>query len=87
MAPASTKTTPPTTISDAAQTVRERLVSTVQQSQKLSLDAAATWVKALSALPVPDLSKVPDVPAAPGVHAATTYTFDVAADLLGAQRD
>jgi len=72
---------------DLAQKIRESLLSSVQQTQQLSLDSAQTWVKAVSALPVPDLPKVPGVPAAPGVEAATGYAFDVAADLLSAQRD
>jgi hypothetical protein len=70
-----------------AKKVREQLVSTVQQSQQLSVDAAQTWVKAASALPTIDLAKVPGIPAVPDLQAATKYTFDVAADLLGAQRE
>ena len=34
-----------------------------------------------------DLPKVPGVPALPGMETATRFTFDVAADLLNAQRD
>ena len=70
-----------------AQKLREQLVSTVQQSHQLSLDAAQTWVRAVSVLPVMNLPKVPAIPALPGMQTATTYTFDVAADLLNAQRD
>jgi hypothetical protein len=70
-----------------AQKFREQLVSTVQQGQQLSLDAAQTWVKAVSVLPVLDLPKVPGVPAIPDLEATTKFTFDVAADLLNAQRD
>jgi len=83
-------TTTPTEMPDFAQKIREQLVSTVHQGQKMSLDAAQTWVKAVSVLPVPDLPAVPavpGVPALPGVEAATKFTFDVAADLLNAQRD
>lgn len=87
MPTASTKTAPKTEIPDLAQNIREQLLSTVQQGQQLSVDAAQTWVKAVSALPVPDLPKVPGVPAIPGVETATRYTFDVATDLLSAQRD
>jgi hypothetical protein len=72
---------------ELAQKIREQLVSTVQQGQQMSIDAAQTWVKAVSVLPVPDLPMVPGVPALPGVEAATKYTFDVATDLLNAQRD
>jgi len=75
-----------TEIPALAQKFREQLLSTVQQSQQLSVDAAQTWVKAVSVLPIIDLPKVPGIPAVPGVEATTNYTFDVAADLLNAQR-
>ncbi len=87
MATATTKTTPTTEMPDLAQKIREQLVSTVRQGQQLSLDAAETWVKAVSVLPALDLPTVPGVPAMPGVEAATRFTFDIAADLLNAQRD
>ena len=87
MAPTSTKTTPTTEMPALAQKIREQLVSTVRQGQQLSVDAAQTWVKVVSVLPVVDLPKVPGVPALPGMEAATTFTFDLAADLLSAQRD
>ena len=82
-----TETTPTTEMPDLAQKIREQLVSTVQQGQQLSVDAVQTWVKAVSVLPVPDLPAIPGLPAMPGVEAATRHTFDVAADLLNAQRD
>jgi hypothetical protein len=85
-----TKTTPATEVPDLAQKIREQLVSTVQQGQQLSVDAAQTWVKAASVLPVhhvSDLPTVPGLPSIPGVEAVTRFTFDVAADLLSAQRD
>ena len=83
-----TTTKPTTTEMPAlAQKIREQLVSTVRQGQQLSVDAAQTWVKAVSVLPVPDLPVVPGIPAMPGVEAATKYTFDVAGDLLTAQRE
>jgi len=87
---ANTKTTSDATsetVTNMAQKFREQLVSTVQQGQQMSVDAAQTWVKAVSVLPVMDLPKVPGIPALPGVEAATKYTFDVATDLLNAQRD
>ena len=88
MATATSTTTKTTTeIPDLAQKIREQLLSTVQQGQQLSVDAAQAWVKAVSVLPVPDLPTVPGVPAVPGVEAATKFTFDLAADLLNAQRD
>lgn len=85
MATATTKTA--TETPDLAQKIREQLVSSVQQGQQLSVDAAQSFVKAVSVLPALELPKVPGVPAVPGVEAATKYTFDVAADLLNAQRD
>jgi hypothetical protein len=72
---------------EIAQKIREQLISTVTQGQKLSVDAAQTWVKAVSVLPVPDLPKIPGIPAVPGVETATTFVFDLAADLLQAQRE
>jgi hypothetical protein len=88
MATATTKTT--TEIPDFAEKFREQVLSTVRQGQQFSVDAAQTWVKAVSVLPVhhlADLPTVPGVPALPGVEAATKFGFDVAADLLTAQRD
>ena len=76
-----------TEIPALAQKSREQLVSNLQQGQKLSIDAAQSWVKAVSALPVVDLPKVPGFPDVPDFQAATKYTFDVASDLLNAQRD
>lgn len=87
MATATTKTTSTTEMPDLAQKIREQLVSTIQQGQKLSIDAAQSWVNAVSVLPIPDLPTVPGVPAVPGVEAATKFTFDLAADLLNTQRD
>ena len=89
MATPTTKTASDTTneMSSMAEKFREQLVSTVQQGQKMSVDAAQTWVKAVSVLPVPDLPKIPGLPSLPGMEAATKYTFDVASDLLNAQRD
>lgn len=72
---------------DIAQKFRKQLISSVQQSQKLTVDAAQTLAKAVSVLPVPDLPKIPGLPATPSIEATTNYTFDVATDLLNAQRD
>jgi hypothetical protein len=70
-----------------AQKSREQLLSTLQQGQQLSVDAAQAWVKVVSKLPTVDLPKVPGLPSLPSLEAATKYTFDVATDLLNAQRD
>jgi hypothetical protein len=82
-----TKTKTTTEMPDLAKKIREQLVSSVQQGQQLSIDAAQNWVKAVSVLPIPELPAIPGVPTIPGVEAVTTFTFDVAADLLNAQRD
>jgi hypothetical protein len=74
-------------VTEIADTLREQFVSGLQQGQKLSVDVAKGWAKAVSVLPVPDLPTIPGLPAAPDVAAVTKYTFDVAADLLKAQRD
>ena len=70
-----------------AQKTREQLVSGLQQGQQLSIDAAQSWVKAVSVLPAMDLPKIPGLPDMPDLAAATKYTFDVASDLLSAQRN
>lgn len=66
---------------------REQLVSGLQQGQQLSIDAAQKWARAVSVLPSMDLPKIPGMPAMPDMEAATTYAFDLASDLLSAQRD
>lgn len=72
---------------EAAHKIREQVLSTVKQGQKLSIDAVEGWAKAVSALPVPDLPKLPDGSAVPSLEAATKFSFDVATDLLNNQRD
>ena len=83
----STKTTPTTEIPETAQKIREQMLSSVKQGQQLSIEAAQGWVKAVSVLPIPDLPNIPGVPAIPTIGAASKFTFDVAADLINAQRD
>jgi hypothetical protein len=82
-----TKTTPTTEVPDVAVKIREQMISTVKQSQQLLLDAAETWIKAVSVLPVADLPTIPGMPALPGAEAVTKFTFDFATDLLKAQRE
>jgi hypothetical protein len=82
-----TKTTPAGEATDIAQKFREQLVSNLQQTQKFSVDAAKEWAKAVSVLAIPDLPKIPGLPDAPNLETTTKYTFDVAADLLKAQRE
>jgi hypothetical protein len=87
MAAANTKTTSDAQVSDIAKKAAEQLVSTVKQGQQLTLAAAQMWTKALSAVPVPELPTVPGTPALPDVAAVTAYSFDLASDLLTAQRE
>ena len=87
--PASQPVTEPVSVTEIpalAQKSREQLVSNLQQGHQLSIDAAQSWSKAVSELPVFDLSTIPGIPALPDLNTATKYTFDVASDLLNAQR-
>lgn len=77
----------PAEIPALAQKFREQLVSTVKQGQQLSLDAARTWFTAVSVLPMPNMPNIPGIPALPGMEAAPRYVFDLASDLLSAQRE
>ena len=83
---ATSNKTDSTNDTDFVQSVREQFVTTVQKSQQVTIDAAKTWAKAVSVLPIPDLPKASGVPAVPAVGTATEYTFDVAAELLKSQR-
>ena len=78
--------TTPTDIPDAAQKLGEQLVAAVKQSQGLALDAARAYAKAWSSVPS-QLSEIPKVAALPDVPTATAYGFDLAAELLAAQKD
>ena len=85
--PTVTPTKPATEIPAVAQKLRGQLVSNLQQGQHLCIDAAQTWISAVSVLPVMDLPKIPGFPDMPDMQTATKFTFDVAADLLSAQRE
>lgn len=76
-----------TEIPEIAQKVREQLLSTVQQAQKSTIEAAQAWAKAAAGLPTPELPTLPGLSAIPGAEAVTKYTFDVVTDLLNAQRE
>ena len=78
--------TTPTDIPDAAQKLGEQLVSAVKQSQGLALDAARAYAKAWSSMPS-QLSEIPTVVALPDAPTVTAYGFDLAAELLAAQKD
>jgi hypothetical protein len=79
---------PGTATAGLAQQTRDQLISTIQQGQQVSIEAAQTWVETLSALPLRTMPKAPQFLALPvgGIEAVTTFFFDVAADLLNAQR-
>jgi hypothetical protein len=83
----STKTTSTTEVPEFAVKIREQLISTVKQCQQFSVDAAQTWMKAASVLPVADLPTIPGVAALPDAEVVTKFAFDFANDLLKAQRD
>ena len=87
MATTNAKTTTSSELPEIAAQVREQLVSTVKQGQKLTVDAVHAWTKAASVLPVPEMPQIPGIASLPGVEAITAYTFDLAIELLNAQRD
>jgi hypothetical protein len=68
---------------------RDQLVSTIQQGQQASVDAAQTWAEALSVFPVRRVPMLAGFLAFPlqSAEAITRFYFDVAADLLNAQRE
>jgi hypothetical protein len=78
--------TNPTDIPDAAQKLGEQMVSAVKQSQSLALDAARAFTGAWSSVPS-SLSEIPSVVALPDAPTVTAYGFDLAAELLAAQKD
>jgi hypothetical protein len=80
-------TTTTTEIPDIAATVRSQIVEGVQQSHKLTLDAAQAVSKTTSSLPMPEMPALPGLSSLPSVEAATKFTFDFATELLNAQRD
>jgi len=82
-----TDTSKPTVdVLDATQKFGEQLVSTVKQTQSLVLDAARAFAGALPSAPS-GLSDNLGFVALPDVQAVTAYSFDLAAELLAAQKD
>ena len=82
-----TDTSKPTVdVLEATQKFGEQLVSTVKQTQSLVLDAARASAGALPSLPS-GLSDNLGFVALPDVQAVTAYSFDLAAELLAAQKD
>jgi hypothetical protein len=80
------KSSPTTDVLDTTQKLGEQLVSAIKQSQSLALDAARTFAGAWSSVPS-SLSESPIAAALPDVPAITAYSFDLAAELLAAQKD
>lgn len=76
-----------TDVTVLADQVRDQFLATVKQSNELALNAVNTWSKAVSALPIPELPEVPGAPKAADLTTATTYSFDLAIELLNIQRD
>ena len=82
-----TDTSMPTVdVLDATQKFGEQLVSTVKQTQNLALDAARAFAGALPSLPS-GLPETQGFAALPDVQTVTAYSFDLAAELLAAQKD
>src|SRR5262245_5959452 len=82
-----TDTSKPTVdVLEATQKFGEQLVSTVKQTQSLVLDAASAFAGALPSLPS-GLPEARGLVALPDVPAVASYSFDLAAELLAAQRD
>ena len=75
-----------TDVLDATQKLGEQWVSAVKQGQSVALDVARAFAGAWPSVP----SNLPDNPLAaalPDVPAITAYSFDLAAELLAAQKD
>lgn len=83
---ADTSKTNTNSILEAAQKAGEQLVSAVKQNQSIALDVARAFAEAVPPVPA-RLSKAPAVVAWSDVPAATAYSFDLAAELLEAQKD
>jgi len=80
------KSSTSTDVLDTTQKFGEQLVSAVKQSQGLALDVARAFAGAWSSVPS-GLPENPIAAALPDVPAITAYSFDLAAELLAAQKD
>lgn len=80
------KSSTTTDVLDTTQKLGEQLVSAIKQSQSPALDAARTFAGAWSSVPS-SLSESPIAATLPDVPAITAYGFDLAAELLAAQKD
>ncbi|TQC42564.1 hypothetical protein EEB14_48195 [Rhodococcus sp. WS4] len=83
-----TSATPTAPIAEASTKAGDQLVSVVKQGQKVALDVAEALAKLTPSIPTPVLLKIEDAPELlPDFQALTTSGFDVAIELLTAQRD
>lgn len=74
-----------TDIPSIAHKFADQLVTSVKEGQQLTVDATAKLTKAVSALP--ELPTLAGVPTSPDLKALSTFSFDLAATLLQAQRE
>ena len=75
-----------TDVLDATQKLGEQSVSAVKQGQCVALDVARAFAGAWSSVPS-NLPENPLAAALPDVPAITAYSFDLASELLAAQKD
>ena len=78
--------TPKIDVLDATQKVGEQWVSAVKHSQSMALNVARAFAQAVPPLPS-RLSEARSAAGLPDVQAMTAYGFDLAAELLAAQKD
>jgi hypothetical protein len=80
------KSSTSTDVLDATQQFGEQWVSAVKQGQSVALDVARAFAGAWTSVPS-NLPGNPLAAALPDVSAITAYGFDLASELLGAQKD
>ena len=80
------KSSTSTDVLDTTQKLGEQWVSAVKQGQRVALDVARAFAGAWSSVPS-NLPENPLAAALPDVPAITAYSFDLASELLGAQKD
>ena len=80
------KLSTPTDVLDATQKLGEQWVSAVKQGQSVALDVARAFAGAWTSVPS-NLPENPVAAALPDVPAITAYGFDLASELLEAQKD
>ncbi|MDI3313135.1 MAG: hypothetical protein QJR12_02260 [Mycobacterium sp.] len=79
-------TASPIDILDLTQKLGEQWVSVVKQSQSVALDVTRRFTEKLPQVPS-SLSELPAKAGLPDVPAVAAYGFDLAAELLAAQKD